>query len=235
MSTQRTTSSWIALALAIIPACKGSQHKDQGKQPEVSPTPRSELPPPTHTARLAAGREPAPGCFAWSAQTKAAACITGERSQTGAAFTFEFVGTATRDIELGATVTDDAAAQINSTLASDGYVAIAGEAKLVVDNRPTDLGGGVSVTWNHEPTDQGGNNVAPSHHDLAWITCRGWQSPVLDDTHEGGIPTITVRLPDDDHAIIEVRMHVSREGESSDEFTVSVLDRKACKFKGPMD
>ncbi len=216
-------SGRVLALIVVVGACKGKE----------SPTGAGTAKPTVDTvadvaaARLATGASTF-GCFAWSARLKSAACIIGERTPADGAYRLAFVGGQRPAVKLDAMIDSPTASLVNATLAEDGYAVLAATTTPLTADSPYDLGSGGSLTWSRKQTDAGGDNQPPTHENKVTARCAGATVSVLRDESEGDDPAVTIRTVGD-HAIVELTIHVAREGEQSDHVQTAVVDTTSCK------
>jgi hypothetical protein len=220
------------LLLSTLSACK-EKGQNAAPSPSAPPAPLAAAAPTAVTtvtsarpATLPQGK-PAFGCFAWSAEAKAAACVTGQRGfgvESDVALTY--VGSSEKPTKLGSAVDAKTVSAIDDVLARKRYLPLGSDKKVLSAEKPLETGT-VKLTWTERPTRGGGDNEAPHHETKVVAKCAGREVVLLQNEIEGGDPKVSARAVGE-HVIVELAINVSREGENSDRFDAFVLDAATC-------
>jgi hypothetical protein len=219
--------AWI-LVIALA-AC--SKKKDDDKAATPPPTPATldaAAAPPTpavDAVKLTAG-ELLLGCVGWSSKLNAAACFIGT---TGLGFDVDvelrYLGAGAPAVKVGDPLEQATADAAHTYLAAEGYVAPSPGTVLVAGK--DHVVGGATFGWRRDQTEPGGDNPPPTYTDVVTATCGAAKLELLSEETEGGDLEVTVH-DQGARLLVVQKMHVGREGESSDHLEAVVLDPKTC-------
>lgn len=216
--TMQTRTFSLLLTLAITAGC--------GKPAAPGAQVPGAAVPGAAPATLAPG-EPHFGCFAWSAQAQAAACVTGDHGTAGVDQRLAFVGGQAPALPIGAVIDDATAQAADAALATGGYAPLAGAATQLTAGTAAAVGQDVTVLWASQVTDPGGTNVAPTQRNHVTARCGGKDVELFELEGEGYTATVSTR-PVGDRTLIEISIAVALEGEYGEKFEAIVLDPTAC-------
>ena len=227
----------LLVVVGLLVACdKGQPAKPKrapapGPAPAPAPTPAPPGPQDQQLATLSAGALEL-GCFAWSEEMKAAACIVGERQvpeQWDASLTF--VGTLAQSENLAPVVVSPpiepgVAQSVSAILASHHFVKLLPAVSM--EHEPITFYPGVTVRWTRTETAPASEVSPPAHDNTIVLECGAEKRELMTDSSPGDNPTATYRKLGD-FTLIELVVPRALEGEYGMRVYAAMLDADACK------
>lgn len=194
------------MVLILVAACKSS-----------APAPTTS-PPATSSsgAKLAAGPVK-DGCFAWSASTKALACVVGSRIDgKPAKIGVSFLGGGGSPVSFSDPVGEPTASAVSATLAKEGFEPITGDVQSLTVGTPLQVGA-ATLVWETKP----GMNIVNA-------TCGDKSGEVVSNSGENRTAAVTARAVGD-HVVVEMTVTLTGEGATGKVLYASVLDATSCE------